>query len=180
LYELGIAQALGKPSILLSQDVDEVPFDIRHLRIVLYKDTLKGLTQLRDDLTKALSQILGNDRIEEARRLIQMGMIRASVAMLGVHLEHSLRMLIQQNDINGAERLLTDKSTLGMSRMVQVLTKSKILSREDAAKLRYFISIRNRAVHDLKEPNKGQAEKFLQFMEYFIQKYLSGFIHGRG
>lgn len=172
LYELGIAQALGKPSILLSQDISQVPFDIRHLRIVLYKDTLKGLTHLREDLAKALSQILGNDRTEEARKLIQAGMIRAAVAMLGVHLEHSLRTLLQQHEMNDLQGRGANERMIGMGKMVQYLSEAKIINREDASILRDMVSIRNRAVHDLKEPNKNQAEMFLQFMEHFIQKYL--------
>ena len=35
-YELGLADALGKPVILLSQDVNVVPFDISHYRIHTY------------------------------------------------------------------------------------------------------------------------------------------------
>jgi len=61
---------------------------------------------------------------------------------------------------------------IGMGKMVQYLSEAKIISQEDASMLRDVISIRNRAVHDLKEPNKSQAEMFLQFMERFIQKYL--------
>ena len=174
MYELGIAQALGKPSILLSQDINQVPFDIRHLRIVLYKETLKGLDQLREDLAKALNQSLGNDKIEEARRLIQIGMVRAAVAILGIHLEHSLRTLIQQSevDIGGVESVLIDRNSFGMRKMLQKLSEAKVISQEDASVVRDCISIRNFAVHDLKEPNVEQAEKFLSFMEYFTKKYL--------
>ena len=40
-YELGIAHALGKPTILLSRafyDLDDVGFDIRQKRIIVYRD----------------------------------------------------------------------------------------------------------------------------------------------
>lgn len=174
MYELGIAQTLGKPSILISQDINQVPFDIRHLRIVLYKDSLKGLDQLREDLANALNQSLGNDKVKEARKLIQTGMIRAAVAMLGIHLEHSLRTLIQQSesDVSGTESLLLNRNFLSMGKMLKTLSETKVISQEDASVVRDCISIRNYAVHDLKEPNREQAEKFLSFMEYFTKKYL--------
>lgn len=36
-YELGICHALGKKTILVSSDIDSLPFDIKSQRIVLYK-----------------------------------------------------------------------------------------------------------------------------------------------
>ncbi len=38
-YELGLAHALGKPVILVSQDKEDIPFDLRHIRVLLYDYT---------------------------------------------------------------------------------------------------------------------------------------------
>lgn len=35
-YELGLAHALGKPAILIAESMDEVPFDLRALRVIIY------------------------------------------------------------------------------------------------------------------------------------------------
>lgn len=35
-YELGLAHALHKPVILISSNQDDVPFDLRHIRVILY------------------------------------------------------------------------------------------------------------------------------------------------
>src|SRR6478672_1650469 len=35
-YELGLAHALGKPVILIAETMDDVPFDLRSLRILTY------------------------------------------------------------------------------------------------------------------------------------------------
>lgn len=35
-YELGLAHALSKPVILLGQDIEEIPFDIRSYRLIIY------------------------------------------------------------------------------------------------------------------------------------------------
>ena len=36
-YELGIAHTLGKPVIMITQSMDYVPFDLRHLRCIVYE-----------------------------------------------------------------------------------------------------------------------------------------------
>jgi len=35
-YELGLAHAAGKPVIFAAANVDDVPFDLRHLRVIIY------------------------------------------------------------------------------------------------------------------------------------------------
>lgn len=35
-YELGLAHALEKPVVLVSSNEDDVPFDLRHIRVILY------------------------------------------------------------------------------------------------------------------------------------------------
>ncbi|MEO6380998.1 MAG: hypothetical protein ABIO35_03110 [Nitrobacter sp.] len=35
-YELGLAHAAGKPVVFTSSNVDDVPFDLRHLRVIIY------------------------------------------------------------------------------------------------------------------------------------------------
>ncbi|MBY5484670.1 hypothetical protein HFO87_09315 [Rhizobium leguminosarum] len=51
-FELGIAMALGKPTLLLSDTLSEVPFDVQSRRIIVFKST----DELRERLTTALLQ----------------------------------------------------------------------------------------------------------------------------
>ena len=37
LYEVGIAHTLGKPTILLTMDTKDIPFDLRTIRFIIYK-----------------------------------------------------------------------------------------------------------------------------------------------
>ena len=41
-YELGIAHSLRKPVIIMTQSSDTVPFDIRHLRNIVYRPSEAG------------------------------------------------------------------------------------------------------------------------------------------
>lgn len=49
-YELGIAHGLMKPTVLLAQSIDEMPFDLRSYRIIRYSVRFAEATRLRADL----------------------------------------------------------------------------------------------------------------------------------
>jgi hypothetical protein len=42
-YEIGIAHTLGRDTILMAQSIDDIPFDLRHLRVIVYKFTPRGM-----------------------------------------------------------------------------------------------------------------------------------------
>lgn len=46
-YELGLAHALSKDVILLTQDLKDIPFDLRHYRIIVYQDNISGSDKLK-------------------------------------------------------------------------------------------------------------------------------------
>jgi hypothetical protein len=56
-YEIGIAHTLGKDTILISQSLKDIPFDLRHLRIIVYEFTPKGMTAFEQELEWALRRI---------------------------------------------------------------------------------------------------------------------------
>jgi hypothetical protein len=53
-YEIGIAHTVGKPTVLITQSMDDIPFDLRHIRCIVYKYTPRGMTQFDDALKKTL------------------------------------------------------------------------------------------------------------------------------
>ncbi|MCL4250541.1 MAG: DUF4062 domain-containing protein [Anaerolineae bacterium] len=57
-YELGIAHTLGKPTVLISQKIEDVPFDVRHLRLLKYENTPAGLASLEAELDACLETVL--------------------------------------------------------------------------------------------------------------------------
>lgn len=63
-YELGIAHTLELPVVIISQSMEDIPFDYRHYRAYIYEVTDTGKQKLQDDITKALSEIL-----QERRRI---------------------------------------------------------------------------------------------------------------
>ena len=78
LYELGIAHALGKPTVLLTQAVEEVPFDLRSYRMIVYSVHYAEAKALRDrlgDIARRLRERsirFGNPVTDFASGLIRM------------------------------------------------------------------------------------------------------------
>jgi len=56
-YELGYAQALGKPTILLAQRGGKLPFDIASYRVVFYDESIGGKSRVEEDLASHLDVI---------------------------------------------------------------------------------------------------------------------------
>ncbi|MDA3923715.1 MAG: hypothetical protein PF904_03340 [Kiritimatiellae bacterium] len=60
-YELGLAHALGKPVILISETMEDVPFDLQQLRVILYdKDDPTWGNKLKSAITTALEETLAS------------------------------------------------------------------------------------------------------------------------
>lgn len=57
MYETGIAHTLGKHVVPVSQSLDDVPFDMRHHRVLKYLPNKEGLDKLASDLAAKLRQV---------------------------------------------------------------------------------------------------------------------------
>jgi hypothetical protein len=61
MYELGLAHAIAKPTILISEKIDDVPFDLRSLRVLTFnKNETNWDTKLREKITKSISETLNS------------------------------------------------------------------------------------------------------------------------
>jgi nucleoside 2-deoxyribosyltransferase len=59
-YEVGICHALSKPVLLLAQTIEDVPFDLRHRRVLLYEYSPRGCKRLETTLRENMSAVLGD------------------------------------------------------------------------------------------------------------------------
>jgi len=63
-YELGLAHAIGKPAILISRKADDIPFDLRHVRVILYDSTEAGWeNKLQEDIGVAAQAVVTSTEI---------------------------------------------------------------------------------------------------------------------
>jgi len=57
-YELGVAHALSKDVVLITQSMDFVPFDLKALRCIVYEATPSGMEELRTRLEATLATVM--------------------------------------------------------------------------------------------------------------------------
>lgn len=57
-YEIGIAHAIGKPVILITQNIEDIPFDLRHLRHIVYEFTPRGMEKFESDLYNTIQYLI--------------------------------------------------------------------------------------------------------------------------
>jgi len=53
-YELGLAQAIGKPTLIISKNLDDIPFDVKSQNVIIYND----FADLQQRLSKTLKNVL--------------------------------------------------------------------------------------------------------------------------
>lgn len=57
-YEIGLAHALGKEVVLIAQTMNDVPFDLKSLRCIVYSFTPRGMKELENTLVKTIQNIM--------------------------------------------------------------------------------------------------------------------------
>lgn len=57
LYEMGVAQTIGKPVVMLTQSDADIPFDVKHHRYLKYLNNDQGREEMRDALADRLATI---------------------------------------------------------------------------------------------------------------------------
>jgi hypothetical protein len=58
MYETGIAHTLGKHVVPITQSIDDVPFDLKHHRVLRYLANTEGLRSLTENLSGRLHRIM--------------------------------------------------------------------------------------------------------------------------
>ena len=71
-YELGMAHALGKNVIIISQRVDDIPFDYRHIRAILYDmKKVNWSKKLENELIETIKSIVSDTSKSYSIRAIE-------------------------------------------------------------------------------------------------------------
>ena len=60
-YELGLAHAIGKPVVLIADNVSDIPFDLQPLRVIIYnKNDPAWGSELKVSITQFLTETIGD------------------------------------------------------------------------------------------------------------------------
>lgn len=57
-YELGLAHAISKEVIIISQRIEDVPFDLKALRCIIYEYNPRGIKKLEERLSATIDELL--------------------------------------------------------------------------------------------------------------------------
>jgi hypothetical protein len=57
-YEIGLAHTVGKPVVLITQNSEDVPFDLRYIRYITYEYTPTGMKKFESDLANTIKTAL--------------------------------------------------------------------------------------------------------------------------
>ena len=60
MYEIGMAHTIGKQVVIITQKMNDVPFDLRGIRCIPYKSTPPGCLELEKDLKTAVRFLKSN------------------------------------------------------------------------------------------------------------------------
>jgi hypothetical protein len=93
-YELGVAHSSARPTIMITRDISEIPFDIKPYRVHRYTETPEGLQALRDWLAATAVDMLSH-REQKTNPVLDFAPISRSEIILGLEdikrIERSVR-----------------------------------------------------------------------------------------
>ena len=153
LYELGFAQASGKPVVMIAESADSAPFNIASQRILVYGATP---SESRSGLEGAIRTVLSEERLTEAKQY------RGAIAAAAVVLENELRGLLVDRPVRGIERM-------SLGQMLREVARRRLVPQPMHSKLRQVVEIRNQAVHNLDEPDRATAAVMIEVACEFLK-----------
>ena len=159
LYELGFAQAVGKPIVLVADEASHLPFDLAHQRVILYHDAPRGARKL---LQRSLVYALSAGLLEEATRLLGQEQYRSAIAAAAVVLEQKLREFL-------ARRPPKDLGRMSLGQMASTARKRNPLKGDLGGRLAEVVQLRNKAVHDVAERSRDEAEFVLKVVTELLE-----------
>ena len=159
LYELGFAQASGKPVVMIAESADSAPFNIASQRILVYGATPP---ESRSGLEGAIRIVLSEERLTEAKTLFKAKQYRGAIAAAAVVLENELRGLLVDRPVRGIERM-------SLGQMLREVARRRLVPQPMHSKLRQVVEIRNQAVHNLDEPDRATAAVMIEVACEFLK-----------
>lgn len=102
-YELGLAHALSKPVILLTESLDDVPFDLKALRIIEYDKNLPEWgKELKIKISSAIKEVL-----EKPNESVPATFLKSELPETqAISRKQEEKLLSVQNEINSLRRIL--------------------------------------------------------------------------
>ncbi|MDQ3820025.1 MAG: hypothetical protein M3362_20440 [Acidobacteriota bacterium] len=108
-YELGLAHAVAKPAILVTESMEDVPFDLRALRVITYnKNEPDWGDRLRDKIKTAIKEVLDTPLEAVLPTFIKVKESKSQPIVTKAEKE----LISMRQDIDLLKRELQDRSTV--------------------------------------------------------------------
>ncbi len=70
-YELGMAHALGRPVLIITQSIKDIPFDYQHLRAITYDPKAYGWEKpFKDSVARTIDEVMKHPEAHKALKTI--------------------------------------------------------------------------------------------------------------
>lgn len=118
-YELGIAHTVKNDVIIITQALEDIPFDLRHLRYIEYSQTLRGSQYLKAELKSTIESLLPIERIafDKKRRIIS---YKGKSTHLTPHEARIIELLLSNSTVTHEEIVAQTKSKTGSKNPAEV------------------------------------------------------------
>jgi hypothetical protein len=116
-YELGLAHAIRKPVILLAESMDDIPFDLRALRIIIYdKNKHDWGAKLMSDITSSISEVLAAPQNAVLPAFLNVSGVQSAPTVS----PHQKELLEIRQDLDLLKREIRDESPSHRSRHLDI------------------------------------------------------------
>ncbi len=172
MYELGLAQSVGIPTVLLCQNPLQVPFDVRSDRLLVYDSDHPERSH--PQLSAMLQTVLSGDKIAKAEGLLASHTYRAAILEAYILIDSVLRqmLLAVPSTYDWSARFRTFRE------VVKKLEESEKITKDEVRALAAVIQIRNSAVHESTEPTAADARKVVAAAEAFFRRSSKQWVRG--
>ncbi len=84
-YEVGYAHALGKTTILLTKNSDDIPFDLKHFPHIIYNNKIG---KLKEDLTQRVRWCVENENLDESNQKVEIDIFLGDKSLSSKNVEY--------------------------------------------------------------------------------------------
>lgn len=195
-YELGIAHAFGKPVIIIVQDINDVPFDLKHIRIIKYDTTMvKWDMILKDKIIKTISEVLTKPKESIAFEVDNPDVVNDSIRNLLLNTYSNFKGITSSRDyfhFDGLKNCTVEKvryvvaksdithlmmdTYISKKGKIEIIKANDIDKKKDIEIVNYEEYENGRSFFLLFDEVKKKGSSFNYSITFFAQNYLSDLI----
>ena len=124
-YELGMAHAIGKPTIIITQKIEDVPFDYKHLRLIKYDPKLIGWEKIfNESVAKTIKELVANP---DAQKILNSKFLQTTKSERDLIRKHIENIFFNQSyDLDRINRIYLENESCTIKTLWKGISKSVV------------------------------------------------------